>query len=165
MTYSRRLTHRLESIISTTTFRSLLTLSPLRVSNAACVGVPASCSWSYLLELMKMGWERRMDGESATRGARVRVELPNDSPFLSEPSNTSVQGPAATSIMIPEGEEGRKSGASTGTRRLLCVPRLPSTEIHMQTMIRLYLNRGETQWEHTQCCLYMRESPDCLDRW
>lgn len=59
---------------------------------------------------MKMGWERRMDGESETRGASVRVELPSnesappDSSVLSEPSNTSVQGPA-TSIMLPEGTE------------------------------------------------------------
>lgn len=59
-----------------------------------------------LCEVMRMGWERRTDGESATRGAKVRVELPsNDSAppdfsFLSEPSNTSVQGPA-TSIMLP----------------------------------------------------------------
>lgn len=95
--------------------------SPLRVNNAVCVRVPASC-WSYLLELMKMGWERRMDGESATRGARVRVELPSDSPFLSEPSNTSVQGPAATSIMIPEGEEGGKSGASNWNQEASACP-------------------------------------------
>lgn len=56
-----------------------------------------------------------MDGESAIRGARVRVELPNnlsalpDVSFLSEPSKTSVQGPAATSIMLPEGKEGGQS--------------------------------------------------------
>lgn len=52
-----------------------------------------------------------MDGESETRGARVRVELPSnvsappDFSVLSEPSNTSVQGPA-TSIMLPEEKEG-----------------------------------------------------------
>lgn len=42
-----------------------------------------------LFEVIRMGWERRMDGESDTRGARVRVELPNsvsdDSSFVSEP--------------------------------------------------------------------------------
>ena len=61
-----------------------------------------------------MGWERRMDGESATSGARVSEELPNSFSALSgfsfsseEPSNTSVQGPA-TSIMLPEEEEGRR---------------------------------------------------------
>lgn len=58
-----------------------------------------------------MGWERRTDGESETRGARVRVELPRrtsappDFSVLSEPSNTSVQGPA-TSIMLPDRKEG-----------------------------------------------------------
>lgn len=52
-----------------------------------------------------MGCERRTLAESATRGARVRLELPNkvsarpDTWFLSD-SNTSVQGAAAaTSIM------------------------------------------------------------------
>lgn len=52
-----------------------------------------------------------MEGDSAIRGASVRVELPSnvsappDVSFLSEPSNTSVQGPA-TSIMLPEEGEG-----------------------------------------------------------
>lgn len=52
-----------------------------------------------------MGCERRTLAESAMRGARVRLELPNkvsarpDTWFLSD-SNTSVQGAAAaTSIM------------------------------------------------------------------
>lgn len=59
-----------------------------------------------LFTVIRMGWERRTDGESATRGARVSEELPSnvsspsDVSFLSEPSNTSVHGPA-TSIMLP----------------------------------------------------------------
>lgn len=59
-----------------------------------------------LFEVMRMGWERRTDRDSETSGARVRVELPNnesarpDFSGPSEPSNTSVHGPA-TSIMIP----------------------------------------------------------------
>lgn len=58
-----------------------------------------------------MGCERRTDGESATSGARVSVELPNsvsalpDVSVLSAPSKTSGQGPAATSIMLPVGRE------------------------------------------------------------
>ena len=48
-----------------------------------------------------MGCERRTAVESATRGARVRVELPNDGCFLSEASKTSVHGAAAaTSITL-----------------------------------------------------------------
>lgn len=89
---------------------------PLRASNAARV---------YLLEEMKMGCERRTDGGSATRGARVSVELPNnvsalpDVSVLSEPSKTSVQGPAATSIMLPaEKEEGGRSRCQPRTSRL-----------------------------------------------
>lgn len=53
-----------------------------------------------------MGRERRTDGESATRGARVRVELPNisdDSSIVSEPSKAPAQEPP-TSIMSPEGK-------------------------------------------------------------
>lgn len=108
LTYSLRRSHWLVSI-STTSSRSLPT--------------PVLCV--YLLEEMKMGWERRTDGASATRGARVSVELPSnvsalpDVSVLSEPSKTSVQGPAATSIMLPaEREEGGRSRCQPRTSRL-----------------------------------------------
>lgn len=62
---------------------------------------------SHLLDEMKMGCDRLTDGESATRCARVSVELPSStsSPsrasVLSSPPKTSGQGPAATS-MLPQ---------------------------------------------------------------
>lgn len=62
---------------------------------------------SHLLDEMKMGCDRLTDGESATRCARVSVELPSStSPpsrasIPSSPPKTSGQGPAATS-MLPQ---------------------------------------------------------------
>lgn len=76
-----------------------------RLTYVHCEWVTVCFHGPHLFELMKMGWERRRDGRSATRGARVRVELPNDASVLSEPSKTSVQGPAATSIVLPEGKD------------------------------------------------------------
>lgn len=92
------LSHRLES---TSTTRSQLTYV-----HCESVMLLLFCFHGpHLFELMKMGWERRRDGRSATRGARVRVELPNEDSVLSEPSKTSDQGPAATSIVLPEGKD------------------------------------------------------------
>lgn len=93
-----------------------------------------------------------MDGESDTRGARVRVELPNsvsdDSSFVSEPSNTSDHEPA-TSIMLPEGK-GEGQPLVTGCSRAQvyyysrCHPCCNDLagEIHMQNTVDLYSDRG-----------------------
>lgn len=43
---------------------------------------------SYLLEMIKMGWERQTNGDSQTRGARVGLEA--EFSVVSEPPNTSV---------------------------------------------------------------------------
>lgn len=89
-----------------------------------------------------------MDGESDTRGARVRVELPNsvsdDSSFVSEPSNTSAHEPA-TSIMLPEGKgEGQPSVTGCSRARVYYYSRCRpccnelAGEIHMQNTADLY---------------------------
>lgn len=127
----------------------------------------------YLFEEMRMGWERRMDGESAIRGARVRVELPNkasalpaDASLLSEPSNTSVQGPA-TSIMLPEGRIHTVSlhppGCSRRWRSLLQLT-CPSL---VKSTCKLWLTSicTETHWEPREVQMNDNQENITFGRW
>lgn len=78
-----------------------------------------------LFEVIRIGWERRMVGDSATRGARVRVELPSnfsvpsDDSLFSEAPNTSDQWPA-TSIVSPKGVNGIQENGSCHRTLLSC---------------------------------------------
>lgn len=104
-THKLRLSHGPEST-TTSSSRSLLSHVHYEwVMVCLCVNVFFCPGRSDLFEVMRMGWERRTDGESVSRGVNS-LWAPPDFSELSELSNTSVQGPA-TSIMIPAGCRGR----------------------------------------------------------
>lgn len=143
-----RLTHRLESIISTASFRSLLTqvlYEWITLSVLGCQLLVGRTCWSWWRWAGSGVWtENRRPEEPESEWSSPATPRSSPSPRILQ-SRDPLPPPSWYL-------RGRKEGSQvlqTGTRRLLRVLRALATEIHMQTMIRLYLNRGETQWEHS----------------